>query len=289
MSSTNVEQQDLENAQGSLCSEEDELLRLKGLPRLTRTVTQVSGHSLEITDPYWYLHCYREILQDEIYRFNAEKADPLILDCGANIGMSVIYFKHIYPSAQVIAFEPDPDIFAVLERNIGNLELADVDLHCKAVWTSETNKFFAPDGSVGGRLVENPRGAISREVECVRLRDYLSDTIDFLKLDIEGAEVEVIEDCAPKLTNVNYLFVEYHGRSGQDQRLHEMLRVLHDRGFRYHIKEAWPVAHPFLEEERPTFYDLQLNIFAYRNLSGGRTPPRRGIASIRARLAQAFR
>ena len=48
-------------------------------------------------------------------------------------------------------------------------------------------------------------------VTCVRLKDLLDDDIDFLKIDIEGAEYAVLKDCSDDLTNVKNLFVEYHG------------------------------------------------------------------------------
>ena len=59
------------------------------------------GKMIELTDPFWYLHCYREIFGDQVYRFIANRQDPLIIDCGANIGMSVIYFKYLYPDARI--------------------------------------------------------------------------------------------------------------------------------------------------------------------------------------------
>ncbi len=54
---------------------------------------KLGGCPFEIADPYWDLRSYQEILIDEIYKFEAETDSPLILDCGANIGFSVVYFK----------------------------------------------------------------------------------------------------------------------------------------------------------------------------------------------------
>src|SRR5688572_3562695 len=47
--------------------------------------------------PYELLHTYKELFEDEIYRFTAAHSSPLIIDCGANIGLSILYFKQLYP------------------------------------------------------------------------------------------------------------------------------------------------------------------------------------------------
>jgi FkbM family methyltransferase len=236
--------------------------RLRLAPRLVHTRTQLLGKPLEITDPYWHLYCYEEIFKDEIYRFQTDSPAPFIIDCGANIGLSVIYFKHLYAQARIIAFEPDAEIFKVLERNVKTFQFSDISLCQQAVWNSETELTFQGDGSVGGRLGEN--GAQGSRVKTARLKNLLNQKVDFLKIDVEGAEYEVLKDCADSLGNVDYLFVEHHGIEDGAKTLDEILRIIRNAGFQYHLKEAWPIKHPFLREER-TGYSLQLNIFAFRN------------------------
>lgn len=242
-----------------------ELKRLEALPFLTHTTTQTGGRTLRITDPFWFLHCYQELLVNEIYRFRSKSTTPLILDCGANIGLSIIYFKYLYPDAKIIGFEPDPIIFNALTLNTGAFELDNVTLYQKAVWSSETTAVFAPDGTVGGRLVDDGSTNSTIEVQTVRLRDWLETPVDMLKIDIEGAEYEVLSDCQDSLDNVDNLFVEYHGKLDEPQCLHEILVILERAGFRYHIKDANPVDHPFIKEERQRIYDLQSNVFAFRD------------------------
>lgn len=217
-----------------------------------------------INDPYWFIRTYEDIWVDELYRFVSGTTSPLILDCGANIGLSVIYFKYFYPRARVVAFEPDPKIFQVLKANVASFGLLDVTLEQKALWSSEGIQLFEPDGSVGGRIAGVVRRREPIEIQTVRLRDWLDTEVEMLKIDIEGAELEVLVDCQDQLANVNYLFVEYHSQPNEPQRLDELLLILGGAGFRYHIKDANPILHPFVEEERSPYYDLQLNIFAYR-------------------------
>ena len=78
------------------------------------------------------------ILIDEVfvqspYIFQTSKSNPLIIDCGANIGMSIIFFKHFYPDSQIIAFEPDPPTFDVLQMNVAANQLSRVQLLNMAV------------------------------------------------------------------------------------------------------------------------------------------------------------
>ena len=188
-----------------------EAIRLEYSPRFSHTHAPLLGKRIALTDPYWYLFCYDEIFKDEIYKFKTDSAAPFIIDCGANIGLSVIYFKHLYPNARIVAFEPDEEIFEVLKLNVDTYEFKDVSLHSAAVWNSEGELSFQPDGSVGGRLWE---GEGAKRVKTVRLKDFLNQKVDFLKIDIEGAELEVLRDCEEALANVDYLICRASRNAG---------------------------------------------------------------------------
>jgi len=86
-----------------------------------------------------------EIFGDGAYRFDCRRAAPRIVDCGAHIGLSVLYFKRRWPRAQITAFEPSPDTFALLERNLGSNGLADVELVNAAITASgDATSFYVP-------------------------------------------------------------------------------------------------------------------------------------------------
>ncbi|MBK9174775.1 MAG: FkbM family methyltransferase, partial [Flavobacteriales bacterium] len=74
-------------------------------------------------------------------------------------------------------------------------------------------------------------------VPSVKLRDVLisNGTVDLLKVDIEGAETEVLLDCGDALGGVQRLYVEYHSFRNRPQRLHELLALLAAQGFRYYL------------------------------------------------------
>src|ERR1700741_4710485 len=79
------------------------------------------------------------------------------------------------------------------------------------------------------------------------MRDWLNEPIDLLKLDIEGAEFDVLKDCDDRLSIVKCLFVEYHSFASQRQRLPELFAMLRDAGFRVHVQKDYFRASPLLD------------------------------------------
>lgn len=242
-----------------------EALWLKLTPSRHTTSTRLDGKRIWLTDPYWFVLNHKEIFDDQVYKFKAKRQNPYIIDCGSNIGLSIIYFNFLYPNSRIVGIEPDPEIFKFLIQNLKQFKSSNLELIQKAVWTSNDTLYFKQDGSLGGRIVGRDDGKKIIQVQTIRLRDLLCEPVDFLKIDIEGAEYDVLMDIQDKLSQVEHLFLEYHGGANEPQNLHEILGVISAAGYRYHIKEAKPVRHPFISEERDTVYDLQLNIYAFRD------------------------
>ena len=227
-----------------------------------RTSFSLLGKRLETDSPFWTLHGIREIFVDKTYAFKSTTNSPRIIDCGANIGLSTVFFKLAYPGARVTALEPDPAICGILEKNLRVFGLDDVTVLCKAAWTNDAGVSFISSGGVGGRIdIATTKGSVTPSV---RLRDFLQEPVDFLKIDIEGAEYEVLKDCADSLGNVQNLFIEYHSMERDEQQLDQILKFLKDAGFKFYIKEAWNNQPCPFVNERGNLYDLQLNLFAYR-------------------------
>jgi hypothetical protein len=154
-----------------------------------------------------------------------------------------------------------------LSRNVAAQGYGEgVELHRRAVWTEETTLKFWSEGADGGRLsdVGDAAAAQSIEVPTARLRGFLDRPVDFLKIDIEGAETEVLEDCADRLNEVEHLFVEYHSFAERPQTLHRLTSLLADAGFRLHIQPIVPSPRPFLQRHVEGGMDMQLNLFAFR-------------------------
>lgn len=103
------------------------------------------------------------------------------------------------------------------------------------------------------------------EVETIRISKFLNRKVHFLKIDIEGAENNVIPEIENKLHNVENIFVEYHSLKGAEQMLPEILAILKAAGFRLNIQLIWVYSpNPFISILDYNNIDLQLNIFGYR-------------------------
>lgn len=238
---------------------------LKNLPENQLNDITLWGHSFTCFGKHELIHGIGEIFLDEIYKTELP-SNAKIIDCGAHIGISVLYFKKICPSASIIAFEPDEKNFELLQKNVSSYKLKDVTLLQEAVWTETKEISFHSDGSMSSKInLDSQEDALSK-VKAVRLHDIIDSEINFLKLDIEGAEYDVLKDIAPKLHLISNLFIEYHGKFNQNPELIEILEILQDAKYLFYIKEASNVYKtPFLRENNASNYDVQLNIFAFRH------------------------
>jgi FkbM family methyltransferase len=233
---------------------------------LEESSVRLFGSEFHFSDGPGFVHSLEEIFHEEVYRFNSSSPTPFIVDAGANIGLSVVYFKRKYPDCQVVAFEPDRKIFGLLERNIRSMGYHGVDLHNSAAWIETTELTFYSEGSLAGSSEIDFSGAGNKyQVKAERLRDILHDRqVHFLKIDIEGAENTLLFDLGNILGKVDRIFIEYHSIPSKPQRLPDILHLLSSEGFRYSIRGNSDIMQfPFVDH-RPAGFDLQLNIFCYR-------------------------
>jgi hypothetical protein len=142
-----------------------------------------------------------------------------------------------------------------------------VEIRREAVWIENATIQFASEGSMTSHISDNSSGK-TIPVKAIRLKDYICKTVDFLKIDIEGAEYQVMKDISDQLHFVNHLFLEYHGTFEQNVELSRLFDLLVEKGFNYYIKEAtsvydWPL-NPSKKED--ILYDVQLNIFCIKKI-----------------------
>lgn len=245
--------------------DEETVVQLENYPRSKSGTARLLGKEVKFSNPLAFTHSVEEIFCGNIYDFKVSNQKPYILDCGANIGLSVIFFKKLYPQARIVAFEPDKEIFQVMQDNVKAFGLQDVTLVNKAVWDKTEQLSFFNEGSLAGSLVTdfNTNNNVT-VVEAEDLLPYLSEPVDFLKIDIEGAELVVMQRIAPKLSMVQHLFLEYHSDRDKPQQLQDLLALVSEAGFRYYIKEADNLTFNAFVKKPKGPYDVQLNIFCYR-------------------------
>lgn len=241
------------------------VLRYGRFARYHQKKIEIDGFKIISPDILSFIWQYKEIFTDESYKFKTQSVKPLIFDCGANIGVSCLYFSRNYPDARIKAFEADPNIAGLLKKNLENNNLLNTQVVDKAVWIENGEINISIEGADGASIHSNKNPV---KVECVRLKELLENEIkiDLLKMDIEGAEYEVILDCRDSLKNVDNIFIEYHSFTDSPQKLSEILSILENNNFRYFIKPVNDREIPFINrtnKNNPSM-DLQLNIFGYR-------------------------
>jgi FkbM family methyltransferase len=220
---------------------------------------------IDVPDLPSFIWQFKEIFVDEIYRFESESGKPIIYDCGANIGMSVLYFKRMYPKSKIKAFESDPTISKILKINLQKNNINDIEVIEKAVWVDYEGVYFGVEGADGVSIFKT--NSSLKRIESIRLKDFLEKEshIDLLKMDIEGAEYDVILDCNESLRKAKYLFIEYHSWINQSQKLDEILEVLRINNFRYYLENvSSKIKTPFISKIKGDM-DLQVNIWAIGN------------------------
>jgi FkbM family methyltransferase len=237
------------------------LQALKRKPRFVPGKIKLNNFIWQYCDAPSFAWQYDEIFKRGIYKFLSDKAAPRIIDCGANVGTGVVYFSNLFRNAHITGFEPDTTVFECLKLNCSTLKNPRIDLQNKAVYSHSGHLKFSSQGADGGKVSE----AGNAVVECVRLKDYLNEPIDFLKIDIEGAETEVINDCAEQLKNVKAVFIEYHGTEQGPDSLHEILTHLSNAGLHY-VVESVTIQHeqPFVKRNNFAGFHNLVNIYAQR-------------------------
>ncbi|MFL5587628.1 MAG: FkbM family methyltransferase [Ktedonobacteraceae bacterium] len=208
------------------------------LQTTTRDDLNISFINEEEFEELWH-----EIFQNNQYIFSCKTDAPFIIDCGAHIGMSILYFKRRYPYAQIIAFEPNPQTFQILEQNIRQNHLQDVQLVNAGVGNNDGKiPFYVRqdstkswgDTSLKGAIVGSEQQWRSISVHAVRLSSYITRPIDFLKMDIEGMEETVLREIEEKLPLITEIRIEFHYNStNQANNLDRTLSSLSRNNFKY--------------------------------------------------------
>ncbi len=228
--------------------------------RYRPTVFRWGKTRFEVPDALSFFWQFHEIMVRGAYDFPSARPNPVIFDCGSNVGLSLYSYRRTYPAARLVAFEPDAQVFKALQANIIRNHIGPVELHEAAVWTKDGMMHFNSEGADGGSL-----GSGNSEVRTLDLAKLLEKEvrIDFLKMDIEGAESALLPHIREQLHKIRFLFIEYHSYNGKPQDLHRILEILTAEGFSYYLETDVRRRNPFVprtvEAHVPEF---QTNIFA---------------------------
>ncbi|MGV3707483.1 MAG: FkbM family methyltransferase [Gemmatimonas sp.] len=228
-------------------------------------VAEIIGARMHYLDNSTFEYLFREIFVGLEYQFVSPTNAPRIIDCGSNIGMSLLFFKKLYPEASILAFEPGDLTYQTLLKNIQANGWSNVTALQQAVSETEGTMDLYYDENQTDSLrmsivSERNPGKASRPVKVVRLSSFIDGPVDMLKLDVEGAEMGVMRDLqnTGAIAQIKEMMIEYHHHiDNASDNLSVFLRILEDSGFGYQIRAAWDV--PF---QAGGFQDIMIR--AYR-------------------------
>ena len=157
----------------------------------------------------------KEIFFNQVYSFTKNtdlilKSSPgVIIDIGANIGISVAYFKNKYPNTKLIAIEASPINFLLLKKNIEennfqNIEAINSFLANENSLIKFYHNIYKPGGSFGeGFKPKNSNKFEEFDVNTSKLTDLIHGYKNIvIKIDVEGAEYQILKDLA-KSNNIS--------------------------------------------------------------------------------------
>lgn len=143
------------------------------------------------------------------------RPDCTIVDLGANVGYTVAHFAFLYPQARIIAVEMDSDNIKLAIRNTRFFQPRCVLIHA-AVWPTNGQVAYEACGEWGFHVVgeeadrsSNTKMAPARTLDGI-LEEYKLETVDYLKMDIEGAEANVLQCSMKWINRVKSMKVEVH-------------------------------------------------------------------------------
>lgn len=160
------------------------------------------------------LDVFYEIILKFEYKLERDIKPKTILDCGANIGLASIYFKSQYPDSHIIAIEPAEGNYDLMVKNLS--EYTDIEYLKTGIWNKHTHLIVSnPEGKDYGFVFEEVRKTCPDSIESFSIKDimekYSLDSIDILKIDIEGSEKEVFEsDYDYWLSRTKVIIIELH-------------------------------------------------------------------------------
>jgi FkbM family methyltransferase len=176
-------------------------------------------------------------LYEDIYAKHIPTNPTVIIDVGAHIGVFAILMAKRFPNSTIYCFEPDPFTRAYLERNINDNDSKNITVIPYALWNSRgTIPFYRSNNLATRSLIQEWASSTnSIEVETITIKDFLRErkitTVDFIKINAEGAELEIIEGGISADTFRGFVIAADHVRGSAitDKRV---VNLLSHRGFK---------------------------------------------------------
>ena len=209
------------------------------LPRFDGTALIVGeGTKFFVHPDISAIDCLREIFRNNVYeKYWSVKDGEVIFDIGANVGIFTVKVGKKLNKGLIVAIEPSPQNIELLKKNLKLHNLSSVVVVPKAVGNFRGKSKFLVTPVSGqhrfyGKTVEKSE-KINKiiEVDTILLDDIVKElkliVIDFLKIDVEGAELDVLKGAEESLKFTKNIAMELHYEGERE----EVRRFLEERGF----------------------------------------------------------
>ena len=198
----------------------------------------------------------------DIYKFIRDLDPKVLVEIGIHFGEDTRSFRRLFPAARIVGFEPDP-------RNIAIIRSTGIDKICEFYPVAlsdknETRTFYMSSGKVPAQMdrqhlendwsssssLKRPTGVLHKhrwitfpqtaQVQCMRLDDVESlkdTTIDFMWVDVQGAEDIVFSGGTSVLSRTRYVYTEYESDLYEGQLNRNQILAL--------FGPKWSIVHDF--------------------------------------------
>ncbi|MBX2925186.1 MAG: FkbM family methyltransferase [Chitinophagaceae bacterium] len=239
-------------------------LRHKFFPKKKNITVNIFGFQVRSFSYKTIKFLFYELYIKKEYFIKIDAANPLIVDCGANIGMATLFFKLLYPKASFICIEPNSDTFNLLSENMQHNNIENVTLVNSALMDYDgTIKFYYSTEQTGSLMMSAFSERMNQaweEVNCRKLSDILpQQKVDILKMDIEGAEHLALKDLIDhnKLGDIDNMLIEYHHLMDASKvELGGFLSKLEEHHFAYQVQATYSGSKKNVMQD--------IGLFAYR-------------------------
>lgn len=172
---------------------------------------------------------FRQIFMNDEYGIDFQPPPRTIIDAGANIGLASVYFVNRFPSTKVVAIEPEPDNLRIATMNVASY--SNIRLVAGALWNERTTLTIQPGADKWSTQVKPEAGTVKAMTVPDIMLEFGFDVIDLLKIDIEGAEMDLFKGDCSWLKKVRVLVIELHEnlRPGCTALLQEKLTTINHR------------------------------------------------------------
>jgi FkbM family methyltransferase len=189
-------------------------------------------------------HAYNEVFVGDVYRmFGLFNKDDLILDIGSHIGSFARLMYDKFGCRNIMAFEPLPDNFRVLQANIRDTT---IKIFNNAVYSEETDIMFSGDFQEGNTTITSHHsiyisGPKEIKIHSLKFDDIIEDKlVRFIKMDCEGSEYPILYR-SKKLNQIQEIRMEYHNFDSSEFKANgeSLADFLRENGFAITKLESW--------------------------------------------------